>query len=40
MHGVGIRAMGRLMDRVMYTMDPTAEDAGRDESSTNCRSIV
>ena len=29
MHGVGIRAMGRLMDRVMYTMDPTAEDTGR-----------
>ena len=28
MHGVGIRAMGRLMDRVMYTMDPTAKDTG------------
>jgi hypothetical protein len=27
MHGVGIRSMGRLMDRVMSTIDPTAEDA-------------
>jgi DGQHR domain-containing protein len=27
MHGVGIRAMGRLMDRVMATIDPIAEDA-------------
>ncbi|MEY9211929.1 DGQHR domain-containing protein [Thermobifida halotolerans] len=27
MHGVGIRAMGRLMDRVMANVDVTAEDA-------------
>lgn len=27
MHGVGIRSMGRLMDRVMSSADPTADDA-------------
>lgn len=27
MHGVGIRSMGRLMDRVMSSVDPTADDA-------------
>ena len=27
MHGVGIRSMSRLMDRVMSTIDPTADDA-------------
>lgn len=27
MHGVGIRAMGRLMDKVMSTVHPTAPDA-------------
>jgi DGQHR domain-containing protein len=27
MHGAGIRAMGRLMDRVMAVLDPTASDA-------------
>jgi DGQHR domain-containing protein len=27
MHGAGIRAMGRLMDRVMATLDPSADDA-------------
>lgn len=28
MHGVGIRSMGRLMDRVIATIDPNADDAG------------
>ena len=27
MHGAGIRSMSRLMDRVMVTIDPTADDA-------------
>ena len=27
MHGVGIRGMGRLMDRVMYSLDAGASDA-------------
>jgi len=27
MHGAGIRAMGRLMDRIMATLDPHREDA-------------
>ena len=27
MHGVGIRSMGRLMDRVMFSVDPTADGA-------------
>ena len=27
MHGVGIRAMGRLMERVMPHVDPLAKDA-------------
>ena len=27
MHGAGIRAMGRLMDRIMATLDPHSEDA-------------
>lgn len=29
MHGAGIRAMGRLMDRVMATVDPSREDAAK-----------
>ncbi len=29
MHGIGIRAMGRLMDRVMTTVDPTSPKAPR-----------
>jgi len=27
MHGAGVRAMGRLMDRIMATVDPRADDA-------------
>jgi len=27
MHGAGIRAMGRLMDRIMATLDPSQDDA-------------
>ena len=29
MHGAGIRAMGRLMDRIMATIDPDREDAAK-----------
>jgi DGQHR domain-containing protein len=29
MHGVGIRAMGKLMDRMMASIDPRARDAGK-----------
>jgi DGQHR domain-containing protein len=29
MHGAGIRAMSRLMDRVMASIDPSTDDAGR-----------
>lgn len=29
MHGVGIRAMGRLMDKMMSAVDPTHKDASR-----------
>jgi hypothetical protein len=27
MHGVGIRSMGKLMDRIMSTIDPSSENA-------------
>jgi hypothetical protein len=29
MHGVGIRAMGKLMDRMMGSIDPRGQDSGK-----------
>ena len=37
MHGAGIRAMGRLMDRVMAAVDPGHDDAGHDDAAAQVR---